>query len=58
MFAKVKDVIIDVRTIKLIMINGKVIRILGDHNVEVICECEEDAKREFEKLYNQLKVKW
>ena len=58
MFAKVKDVIIDVRTIKLIRINGKVIRILGDHNVEVIYECEEDAKREFEELYNRLKVKW
>ena len=58
MFAKVKNVIIDVRTIKLIRINGKVIRILGDRNVEVICECEKDAKQEFEKLYNQLKVKW
>ena len=58
MFAKVKNAIIDVRTIKLIRIDGKVIRILGDRNVEVICECEEDAKREFENLYNRLKVKW
>lgn len=58
MFIKVRDVIVDVRTIKMINISGKVIRIHGDFGVNVVYDSEEDAKQEFEKIYNRLKAKW
>ena len=58
MFIKIKDIIIDARTVKMLRLSGKVITIHAEYKFSVNCKDEDEAKKEFDKAYDGLNRMW
>lgn len=61
MFIKIKDVLVDVREVKVIRMVGTEIQVVGDllmyPNLSISFKNEEEAKKEFDRVCDQMKVK-
>ncbi len=58
MFIQIKDIIIDVRTVKMLRLSGKVISIHAESAFSVHYKNEDEAKKEFDKAYDRLNRMW
>ncbi|PWL80434.1 MAG: hypothetical protein DBY24_06005 [Prevotellaceae bacterium] len=61
MFIKIKDVLVDMREVKVIRMVGTEIQVVGDllmcPNLSISFQNEKEAKKEFDRVCDQMKVK-